>query len=299
MAGVLAMMTVKALCIYGVARFAKSSHADALDRAVLMAQGGEFAFVLFAAALGARVIDPVVNANMTAIVVLSMALTPLVVIAHKRLAKAEAVSMEGVQEAHGLCGKVLVIGFGRFGQVASQGVLARGASISIIDNSTQMIRDADSFGFTVYYGDGTRPEVLHAAGVASARAILVCVDDKAAATRIAEVVKAEFPQAMLLVRAWDREHAHELLKAEVDFQVRETFESAMIMSRQAVLAVGATEIEADEVIEAVRRRDSDRFDLETAGGLFAGRSLILSNRNTEQDPEFAQPGEDRKTNQAH
>ncbi|WP_225783513.1 monovalent cation:proton antiporter-2 (CPA2) family protein [Xenophilus sp. Marseille-Q4582] len=288
-AGVLVMMLVKALCIYGVARLAKSSHADALDRAVLMAQGGEFAFVLFAAALAEGVIDPTVNANMTAIVVLSMALTPLVVIAHRRFAKPEAISMEGVQEAHGLCGKVLVIGFGRFGQVASQGVLARGASISIIDNSTQMIRDADAFGFTVYYGDGTRPEVLHAAGAATARAILVCIDDKAAATRIAEVVKAEFPQAQLLVRAWDREHAHELLKAGVDFQMRETFESAMLMSRQAVMAVGATETEADEVIEAVRRRDAERFYLETAGGLFAGRSLILSNRNAEQDPEFAQP----------
>ncbi|MDA7416189.1 monovalent cation:proton antiporter-2 (CPA2) family protein [Xenophilus arseniciresistens] len=290
-AGVLAMMLVKALCIYGVARLARSSHADALDRAVLMAQGGEFAFVLFAAALAEGVIDPTVNANMTAIVVLSMALTPLVVIAHKRMSPPEPISLEGVQEAHGLCGKVLVIGFGRFGQVASQGVLARGASISIIDNSTQMIRDADSFGFTVYYGDGTRADVLHAAGAASARAILVCIDDKAAATRIAEVVKAEFPQAQLLVRAWDREHAHELLKAGVDFQTRETFESAMQMSHQAVMAVGATETEADEVIEAVRRRDAERFDLESTGGLFAGRSLILSNRNAEQDPEFAQPGQ--------
>ena len=85
--GVLAMMIVKALCIYAVARFAKSSHADALDRAVLMAQGGEFAFVLFSAALGARVIDATVNANMTAIVVLSMALTPLMVLVHKRFAR--------------------------------------------------------------------------------------------------------------------------------------------------------------------------------------------------------------------
>lgn len=293
-AGVLAMMIVKALCIYVVARLAKSSHADALDRAVLMAQGGEFAFVLFSAALTEGVIDPTVNANMTAIVVLSMALTPLVVIAHKRMTPPEAVSMEGVQEAHGLCGKVLVIGFGRFGQVASQGVLARGASISIIDNSTQMIRDADSFGFTVYYGDGTRADVLHAAGAATARAILVCIDDKAAATRIAEVVKAEFPQAQLLVRAWDREHAHELLKAGVDFQTRETFESAMQMSREAVMAVGASDTEADEVIDAVRRRDAERFDLESTGGLFAGRSLILSNRNAEQDPEFAQPGQPQR-----
>lgn len=275
-AGVLSMMVVKALCIYGVARLAKSSHADALDRAVLMAQGGEFAFVLFSSALAAGVIDAVVNANMTAIVVLSMALTPLVVLVHKRLAR-PVVSMDGVEEARDLCGNVLIIGFGRFGQIASQGVLARGASLSIIDVDTQVIRDAAVYGFKVYYGDGSRADVLHAAGAHSARAILVCIDDKAAATRIAELVKHEFPHAKLLVRAFDREHAHELLKAEVDFQIRETFESAMRFGREAVIAVGATQTEADELIEDVRRRDAERFAVEATGGIFAGRALVLGN----------------------
>jgi glutathione-regulated potassium-efflux system protein KefB len=275
-AGVVAMMIVKALCIYGVARFAKSSHADALDRAVLMAQGGEFAFVLFAAALGAKVIDPVVNANMTAIVVLSMALTPLVVLVHRRLAAKPGVSMEGIEAVNGQAASVLVIGFGRFGQIASQGVIARGASITIIDNNVQMIRDAETYGFKVYYGDGCRADVLHAAGAHSASAILVCLDNKEAATRIAELAKAEFPQAQLLVRAFDREHVLELRKkGDVAFLVRETFESAMVMGREAVLSLGAAEEEADEVMEHLRRRDAERMDLEAAGGLFAGRSLVL------------------------
>jgi len=276
-AGVLSMMVVKALCIYGVARLARSSHADALDRAVLMAQGGEFAFVLFSAALGAKVIDPVVNANMTAIVVLSMALTPLVVLAHGRLAPKTKASMEGIETAHDLMGSVLVIGFGRFGQIASQGVLARGASISIIDSDTEVIRTAGSFGFKVYYGDGGRADVLHAAGAHRARAILVCIDDRAAATRIAELVKAEFPHAQLLVRAYDREHAMALLKANVDYQIRETFESAMLFSREAILALGATPDEADEAVAEVRRRDTERFSLEAAGGLFAGTAVLFSN----------------------
>jgi glutathione-regulated potassium-efflux system protein KefB len=282
-AGVLSMMVVKALCIYGVARLAKSSHTDALDRAVLMAQGGEFAFVLFSAALGAKVIDPVVNANMTAIVVLSMALTPLVVLAHGRLAPKPAASMDGVETAHDLLGSVLIIGFGRFGQIASQGVLARGASISIIDSDTEVIRVAGSVGFKVYYGDGARADVLHAAGAHQARAILVCIDDRAAATRIAELVKAEFPHAQLLVRAYDREHAMELLKAHVDFQIRETFESAMLFSREAVLALGATSDEADEAMAEVRRRDTERFSLEAAGGLFAGAAVLFSNVGTKGD----------------
>ncbi len=276
-AGVLALMVVKALCIYGVARLAKSSHADALDRAVLMAQGGEFAFVLYAAALSAGLIDGKVNANLTAIVVLSMALTPLVVLAHKRWAPQPQPSMDGVDVAQGLTPQVLIIGFGRVGQIASQGVLAKGAGISIIDTDTQVIRDAQAYGFKVYFGDGCRADVLRAAGAHQACAIMVCINDKAAATRIAELAKTEFPNARVLVRAFDREHALELLKADVHFQIRETFESAMVMSHAAVRVLGASPEEADDILRDVRRRDAERLDLELAGGRFAGRALILSN----------------------
>jgi glutathione-regulated potassium-efflux system protein KefB len=285
-AGVLALMATKAACIYAVARFAKSSHADALDRAVLMAQGGEFAFVLFAAALGANVIDATVNANMTAIVVLSMALTPLVVLLHGRFGPRIAVSMEGVEAAQDRTASVLVIGFGRVGQIASQGVVARGASLTVIDHDTEVIRTAQEYlGFKVYYGDGARPDVLHAAGAHSASAILVCVDDKAAATRIAESAKSECPHAKVLVRAFDREHALELVKTGgADFVVRETFESSMALGREAVLATGATVDEADAVMAELRRLDAERFDLEVAGDAFAGRALVLAGlRKKEKD----------------
>lgn len=275
--GVLSLMAVKALCIYGVARLAKSSHADALDRAVLMAQGGEFAFVLFAGALAAGVIDPIVNANMTAIVVLSMALTPLCVLCHKRFVRQAEASMAGVEAVTDCKASVLIVGFGRVGQIASQGVLARGASLTIIDNDTQVIRDAQSYGFKVYYGDGSRADVLHAAGAHSASAVLVCINDRAAATHIAELAKLACPQARILVRAFDREHALELAAAGADFFVRETFESAMLLGREAVIATGASSEEADEIMVEVRRRDADRFDLELAGGAFAGRALLLSN----------------------
>lgn len=276
-AGVLAMMLVKAGCIYAVARLVGSSRADALDRAVLMAQGGEFAFVLYAAASASGVIDATVNANMTAIVVLSMALTPLMVLLHRRWAPRPRPSTDGVERADGLEASVLIIGFGRVGQIASQGVIARGASISIIDRDTQVIHDAGLYGFKVYYGDGCRTDVLLAAGAARAQAILVCIDDRAAATRIAEVAREHFPQARLLVRAYDREHLLELSRLDVHFHVRETFESAMLLGRAAVLALGASEEEADQIIADVRRRDGDRQVVEAAGGLFAGRALILGN----------------------
>ncbi len=275
--GVLAMMAVKALCIYVVARLFKSGHAEALDRAVLMAQGGEFAFVLFSAAAAAGVIDLQVNANMTAIVVLSMVLTPLFTIALRRFAPKAAQSLEGVEEARDLQGNVLLIGFGRFGQVVSQPLLARGFDVTIIETNAEDIRNAADFGFKVHYGDGTRMDVLHAAGAGKACAILVCVDNRAAANRIVEGVKSAFPQASLLVRAFDREHAFELAKANVDFHIREVFESAVAFGEAALRELEVPAEEAAEIIADVRRRDAERFTLELTGGIFAGRALIYGN----------------------
>lgn len=140
--GVLALMLVKALCIYAVARLLKSCHTEALDRAVLMAQGGEFAFVLFSAAASAQLIDAETNANLTAIVVLSMTLTPLAIIALRKFSPKIALSLEGVDEPNGLSGSVLLIGFGRFGQVVSQSLLARGVAVELTQVGVQPVRTA-------------------------------------------------------------------------------------------------------------------------------------------------------------
>ncbi|WP_298018106.1 monovalent cation:proton antiporter-2 (CPA2) family protein [uncultured Castellaniella sp.] len=275
--GVIALMLAKALCVYLAARLARGSRADAIDRAALMAQGGEFAFVLFAEALRLKVISPEVNADMSAIIVLSMALTPLVGAVHKRYARAEAATLDGVETPQDLRGKVLIIGFGRVGQIASQGPLAKGAELSIIDNDPDVIRNAARYGFKVYFGDGARADVLRSAGARHASVILVCVDDPVAATRIVENARRECLHTRLIVRAFDREHALELVRLDADDVVRETFESALLMGRQAVLALGATDQEADELVGEVRDRDAERFALETAGGTFAGRALVLGN----------------------
>jgi len=263
---VLAMMVVKAACIYVVARVTRSPHAEALDRAVLMAQGGEFAFVLFAAAAAAGIIDATVNANLTAIVVLSMALTPLFVLLLRRFTHPDKPSMEGIEEAKGLSGSVLIIGFGRFGQVMSQSLLARDVDVTIIDTDIEMIRSAEEFGFKIYYGDGTRLDVLRACGAQTAQSIAICIDDKEAASRIVELVKHEFPQAQVLARSFDREHALALIAAGVDFQIRETFESAVEFGQAALMSVGTSREDAEVIALEIRRRDAERFELEIAGG---------------------------------
>ena len=263
--GVIALMLAKALMIYIVARVTKSSHTEALDRALLMAQGGEFAFVLFSAALSAQVIDSTVKSNLTAIVVLSMVLTPIVGILFKRFTQAKTkVSLENINIADGLSGSVLMIGFGRFGQVTSQLLLARGVDVTIIDNNTDMIRNAEKFGFKIYYGDGCRLDILHASGAATAQAIVVCVDSKETTNRIVELVTHEFPLAKLLVRSYDREHSLHLVKQKVDFMIRETFESAIKFGGVILQELGVDEDEVERITEEIRDLDNERFETEIA-----------------------------------
>jgi glutathione-regulated potassium-efflux system protein KefB len=246
----------------------------------LLAQGGEFAFVLYAAATAAGIFDATTNAILTAMVIISMALTPLGVFALRWILPDEEQSMDGVDTAEDLHGNVLVIGFGRFGQVASQSLLARGFDVSLIDIDTEMIRTAEPFGFKVYYGDGTRLDVLHTAGAGEAQAILVCVDKRDAADKIVALVQHEFPHAKLLVRSFDREHALKLVAAGVDLQIRETFESALKFGGIALRELGVPDDEAEETVEDIRRRDAERFALETTGGLLAGRDLLHGNAPT-------------------
>lgn len=273
--GVVALMFVKALMIYIVARITKSPHTEALDRALLMAQGGEFAFVLFSAALSAQVIDSTVKSNLTAIVVLSMVLTPIVGIIFKRFTQTKAkVSLENVNVADGLSGNVLMIGFGRFGQVTSQLLLARGVDVTIIDNNTDMIQNAEKFGFKIYYGDGCRLDILHASGAATAQAIVVCVDSKETTNRIVELVSHEFPLAKLLVRSYDREHSLHLVKQKVDFMIRETFESAIKFGEVILQELGVDEDEVVRISDEIRDLDNERFETEIAADdVYAGVGL--------------------------
>ncbi|WP_019904130.1 monovalent cation:proton antiporter-2 (CPA2) family protein [Methylobacterium sp. 77] len=276
-------MIVKSLVIYAVARLLRASHPEAMERAALMAQGGEFAFVLYAAATSAGIIDGTTNAILTATIILSMAITPLMVIAFDRLGPKASVSTAGVDVPENLVGSALIIGFGRFGQIVSQPLISRGCSVSIIDTNPAYIRIAETFGFKVYYGDGARLDILHAAGAATARAILICIDDREAAKRIAEIAKAEFPLVPVLARARDREHAIELIHAGVAYQLRETFESALAFGEQALLTIGDEPESANAVMGEVRRRDTERLDMETVGGIYAGRGLIRGNAAEAQE----------------
>jgi voltage-gated potassium channel Kch len=280
---VVAYIVLKSIGIYGVARAFKATHAEALERTVLMAQGGEFAFVLYGAALAVGLIDARGSAMLTAIIIISMILTPLFVALHDRMARNALIDDgEGQERPQDLHNAVLVIGYGRFGQIVSQVLLSRGWSVSIIDTDTEMITVAGYMGMKVYFGDGTRLDILHAAGAHEARAILICIDKPEAATRIAEICKAEFPLVPVLARAYDRGHAISLVRAGVDFQLRETFESALTFGARALDDLGEAPNVVEEVIEEVRKRDANRFAAQLTGDISSGRELFLSNLPPEQ-----------------
>ncbi|MEN3749359.1 monovalent cation:proton antiporter-2 (CPA2) family protein [Sphingomonas sp. HF-S3] len=293
--GVVAFMVVKAIGIYTVARLAGSDHAAAAHRSALFAQGGEFAFVLYGAALAVGLFDPRISAVMTAIVILSMALTPIVMIVQRRVQRDAPVSLDGIDEAKDLSGRVLFIGFGRFAQVATQVLLARGVEMSLIETDVDMIRAAGNFGFKIYYGDGTRLDVLHASGAGRAEAILVCVDKPEAADHIVELCRSEFPLAKLYVRAFDRGHSLRLIKAGVDYQIRETFESALEFGRTVLTGLGYADEQAKDAVEDVRERDEQRVELELVGGVSEARRLMRGNLPTPQPEPFfpAKPGKVR------
>ncbi|MEP2923466.1 MAG: monovalent cation:proton antiporter-2 (CPA2) family protein, partial [Bauldia litoralis] len=234
---VVGFMILKAAGIYGAARLFRNAHDDSLRIALMLAQGGEFGFVLYATAISSNLFTPDIAALLNAAVILSMALTPLAPIVLRRLLPIEQ-SFEGIEAADGLEGTALIIGFGRFGQVASQALLARGTDVSIIDSDTDMIRSAARFGFKIYYGDGSRLDVLRVAGAGRAKIIAICIDDRKAADKAVEIIKSEFPLAKLLVRSYDRGHSLSLIAAGVDYEIRETLESAMRFGEAALIALG-------------------------------------------------------------
>jgi voltage-gated potassium channel Kch len=169
-----------------------------------------------------------------------------------------------------------MIGFGRFGQVASQCLLAEGVDVTAIDNNAERIQNATRFGFKVYYGDGTRLDVLRAAGAGNVRLIAICVDRSETADRIVDIVQAEFPGTLLYVRTYDRGHSLRLIAKGVNFELRETFESALTFGRKTLEGLGLDPQRAGEVENNMRQRDLARLALQQAEGIYGGIDMLLT-----------------------
>jgi len=266
---------LKAAIVWLLFRATCVRRSDALRAGSVLTGAGEFAFVLIPLGSSLGVLDARQASILTAIAAITMLLGPAVATLTdtllRRFARPDLREPEDFSDASG---SVLVIGFGRFGQIVSQCLLAEGIDVTTIDNDPEMMESAAGFGFKVYYGDGTRLDVLRAAGASEARLIAVCIDDREAASRIVDLVHAEFSGARLYVRSFDRRHTLQLLAKGVDFELRETYESALVFGRKTLEALGLDPERAAAVEEFVRRRDLDRLVLQQAEGISAGRDLL-------------------------
>ena len=267
------LMLIKALVIYGACRAFGSTHNNSVQIAGLLPQGGEFGFVIFSAATAAGVFPQSTASLLVAIVTISMALTPPAALLAKKLMR-EADEDQMDEDFAGAGSDVLMIGFSRFGQIASQILLAGGSDVTIIDQSADRIRSASKFGFKIYYGDGTRKDVLVAAGIERAKIVAVCTHKQEITDRIVDMIQAEFPTARIFARAYDRTHTLSLRARGVDYEARETFESGMLFGRKTLEALGTSEDRAASISDDVRRRDEERLAIQAVEGLLAGREKL-------------------------
>lgn len=271
----------KTLLITILSRLFGATWREGLRSGTLLCTAGEFAFVLLPVATGAGLMTSVEAQPVTALAAITMLLGPvfssLVEKALKaRPERANEAGMEDLLNQEGeLSSRVLVIGFGRFGQIVNQVLLSQNINATVIDKNVERVRDAARFGLKIYYGDGTRLDVLRAAGAGKAEMICVCTDDPDTIERIAEIIRENFPNARSFARAYDRIHAVKLLKIGVDYQLRETFESAVVFGRSALEELGVSSELAANSAQDVRKRDIARLFLQKEVGAMGGAELMV------------------------
>ncbi len=268
-----AMMLVKSFVIYGLCRLTGSPHNDAVRIALILPQGGEFGFVLFTAAAAAGVFPESTASLLIAIVTVSMALTPLAS-ALTRFFEVEEAPEEMDEDFEGAGADVLMIGFSRFGQISAQILLAGGREVTVIDYSTERVRQAANFGFRIYFGDGTRKDVLRSAGIERAKIVAICTHKKETTDKIVDLLQAEYPNADLYVRSYDRIHTLSLRERGVQYEIRETLESGLVFGQMTLEGLGIAENEARDISDDIRRRDAARLELQAVEGISAGRDML-------------------------
>ncbi|HYE28696.1 MAG TPA: cation:proton antiporter [Allosphingosinicella sp.] len=267
----MALIAIKAAVIMGLAMVFRMAWRPALALGVLLSQGGEFGFVLFAQAQQAFLIAPEAASLFGAIVTLSMATTPFLMMATRRM-RSEPVSKEvrGGPVADG--SSAIIVGYGRFGQTVAQMLNAQGIAVTLVDNDIEMIDVAGTFGATVYYGDGTRLELLRQAGAAEAELILFCTDGDQIEPEFLEGVHEAFPNASIFVRAYDRRALLKLRDAPIAGAVREVLDSAVRMARLAMEQVGVGAEQIDRTEDLYRARDRERLKAQLETGDLRARS---------------------------
>jgi monovalent cation:proton antiporter-2 (CPA2) family protein len=285
-----AVIVTKALLIAGLARMFGNRWPRSIRLGLLLSQAGEFGFVLFAQAAAAQLITPEAASLFGAVVTLSMATTPFLMRLTDWLERIEerADRLDGPE--HSPPTNAIVVGYGRYGQTVAQMLMAKRIPVTIIDVDAEQIEISGEFGTKVYYGDGTRVDLLRTAGADAAEAILFCHDSRdLTRDQLKEILEA-FPQAEVMVRVFDRRQIVEFAGLDIAFMQRELFESAVLMGREALMRLGVSRGEAERVERAYRLRDCERLELQrSTGNLRSGRERMFSAEQSLPEAEVPTP----------
>jgi glutathione-regulated potassium-efflux system protein KefB len=268
-----ALIAIKVGVIFLLGRFFGLTSSASIIMALLLSQGGEFGFVLFAAAQNALLIEPEAASLFGAVVTLSMASTPFLMILAGRLATKKA-AVEAQLDDPGIApqASVIIVGHGRFGQNVGQIMQAAGRSVTLIDVNPETIDVAQEFGRKVFYGDGTRIDLLERAGADQACAIFFCIDDREMTADTLTPVRQRFPKTRIFARAYDRRQVMELMPdAEIGI-VREVFESSVRMAMDGLRVMGAEKPLIERAVREFRTRDATRLRAQfESGDMHAGQ----------------------------
>jgi len=290
----IAVVATKTVVMFGVAKLFGVSNRSALGFGLLLSQGGEFAFVLFAQASAALLILPEAASLFGAIVTLSMATTPFLMMFSSRFLTPPPTKEERPGPDGSTSPAAIVVGYGRFGQTVSQMLMAAGIRVSLIEHDIETIDVGRRFGLNVYYGDGTRVDLLRQAGAEEARAIVFCIDSDSKGLGKAQLqpILNAFPKTAVLVRAFDRRHMMELARLDLAGAVRELFESAVLLGRETLEVLGVSERHIERVETEYRRRDGTRLEAQIASDDITVRRDMMFDHDRKLDLETEGEEED-------
>ncbi|TXS91211.1 monovalent cation:proton antiporter-2 (CPA2) family protein [Parahaliea aestuarii] len=260
---VIGLVGLKFLALYALGRFSGLESADARKLGIALSQGGEFAFVLFGAVQAGGLISTSEVQELVVAVSLSMVTTPLLFLLHDALSgrQAPAPDFDQIDEQEA---PVIIVGFGRFGQIAARVLGALRVPFTALDASHQQVDFVRKYGNDIYYGDGSRLDLLEAAGAQRARFLVLAIDDPDTSVRAAGLIRAHFPNLQVFARARDRNHAYRLMDTGVTLIRRETFHSALALTRDLLLALGMTGSAADRTLAIFREHDERRLQAHAA-----------------------------------
>ncbi|MEO9601282.1 monovalent cation:proton antiporter-2 (CPA2) family protein [Parasphingorhabdus sp.] len=269
----LALVAVKIAIIFGLGKLFGMETYPALAMGMLLSQGGEFGFVLFAEAEKAILIEPEASSLFGAIITVSMAMTPFLMLLTRMFSEGGSKTTTDHEDpANAERASVIVVGQGRFGQTVSQMMSAAKIPLTLIDINPEQIDIHEQFGAKVFYGDGTRVDLLRRAGAEQADAVVFCMNDKEFGPERAREVIQSFPETKMFVRVYDRRQLVVLKGLGIVGMKRELFESAIHLARQTMYAIDIDESLIDEVDDEFRQRDCDRLEaqIKFGGDMFAG-----------------------------